>query len=105
MNTNYIKQDGFSNPDTERLFWKEQRHRCCRDGKQCGVCAHSHLLIESPIENLWFFCLNEDSEYFLETVHFAFGCDHQEPSAIRMDLPCPWLPTLRMTSSHTSSDT
>ena len=77
MDTNYIRKDGFSNPTTERLFranWEEGRmHAFCSAGKHCGLCIHAHLLIESPIDGLWFFCLNEDSQYFLETVHFAFG--------------------------------
>ena len=103
MDTNYIKQDGFSNPTTERLFnekWHSHRgHEFCRGGKHCGLCSHAHVLIESPIEHLWYFCLNDNSEYFLETVHFAFGCTHQEPSPIRLELPCPWLPPLKANSS------
>ena len=79
MDTNYIKKDGFSNPATEGFFkvnWDEYRkHAFCLQGRHCGLCVHAHLLIESPIENLWYFCLNEDSKYFLETVHFAFGCE------------------------------
>ena len=67
MDTNYIRKDGFSNPATERLFranWEEGRmHAFCSAGKHCGLCIHSHLLIDVG----WHFCLNEDSKYFLET--------------------------------------
>ena len=96
MDRNYIRKDGFSNPDTERFFkenWNEERMMAlCQGNKHCGRCIHAHLLIESPEENLWWFCLNEASEYFLETVHFAFGCIHQEPCSGAEAVPCPWRP-------------
>jgi hypothetical protein len=53
MDTNYIKKDGFSNPDTERLFesWSDARVAATvKSLKDCGACVFANFLVDSPNE-------------------------------------------------------
>lgn len=94
MDTNFIRKDGFSNPDTERLFrekWDEERmDAVCAINRHCGMCLACEFLVESPEENLWLLCRDEDSPYFLETLHFPFSCEHHDRSAKSFDIARPW---------------
>jgi hypothetical protein len=51
MDTNYIKKDGFSNPDTEGFFkkhWNEDlMEATCRARKHCGVCFCAFIFVDS----------------------------------------------------------
>ena len=44
-------------------------------------------------DNLWLLCLQEQSRYFLETLHFAFTCGHHGRCSETDQAPCPWRPT------------
>ena len=65
MDANYIRKDGFSNPETERFFaqhWDAERMQGqCEALEHCGICVHSYYLIDSPQDRLWMLCLNERS--------------------------------------------
>jgi hypothetical protein len=65
MDTNYIKKDGFSNPDTERFFKKhwngDLMEATCRARKHCGVCFCAFIFVDSVEDNLWLLCTHEDS--------------------------------------------
>jgi hypothetical protein len=74
MDSNYIKKDGFSNPDTERFFnkhWKEDlMEATCRARKHCGVCFCGFIFVDSAEDNLWLLCTHDESPYYLETRRF-----------------------------------
>ena len=94
MNSNYVRNDGFSNPETERFFkqhWgPEQMWAVCNALKHCGVCGFGFEIVDSPQERLWHLCWNEDSPYHMETVHCAFTCPHHYRVADVTPIPCPW---------------
>jgi hypothetical protein len=94
MNTNYVRKDGFSNPDTERFFqqhWgEEQMWAVCNALKHCGICDYGFEVVDSPQQGLWFLCWNQDSAYHQETVHFAFTCQHHFRGDGLSVGPCPW---------------
>ncbi len=95
MDTNYVRKDGFSNPDTERFFkqhWTpEQMFAVCDALKHCGVCDYAFEIVDTPQEHLWYLCWNEDAPYHLETVHFAFTCPHHRHEAGTLDpISPPW---------------
>ena len=96
MDTNYIRKDGFSNPDTERFFqkhWNEDlMDATCSARKHCGVCFCGVIFVDSVEDNLWLLCIHEDSPYHLETLHFAFSCPYQQPCEESDVVPCPWNP-------------
>src|SRR4051794_8736669 len=87
MDTNYIRKDGFSNPETERLYktWDRERGMASLESRQnCGACLDRYSLIDSPGQYCWFLCLGENSPHFLETLHWSFGCpQHQLDDSIR----------------------
>jgi hypothetical protein len=93
MDTNYIKKDGFSNPDTERFFkkhWNEDLMAAtCRARKHCGVCFCGFIFVDSVEDNLWLLCTHDESPYYLETLHFAFSCPYQDPCEEVQSIPCP----------------
>lgn len=71
---NRIKLDGFSNPESERLYkeqWpddpalKEQYE----NGGQCGGCSFF-----APLDSDWGLCLYKKSKHFRETVFEHFSC-------------------------------
>jgi hypothetical protein len=74
MDSNYIKKDGFSNPDTEGFFkkhWNEDlMEATCRARKHCGVCFCAFIFVDSVEDNLWMLCIHEESPYYLETGRF-----------------------------------
>src|SRR6266545_7612958 len=80
MNTNKIKTDGFSNPETERFFaeqWDDERLlKQGEEEKHCGFCNHCFFL---KSEELWILCLNADSPYCYETLDACFTCPGHEP--------------------------
>ena len=83
MDTNFIKKDGFSNPDTERVFksWRtDQGEAVVEATKDCGACLRSLCLVDAPAEYEWLLCLKPNSPYQLETVHWAFTCPEQRPN-------------------------
>jgi len=43
------------------------------------MCIADEFLVDSPEENLWLLCKDEETPYFLGTVHFAFTYAHQVP--------------------------
>jgi hypothetical protein len=81
MDTNYIKSDGFSNPDTQRYFvenWPDERF--CKESderKCCGFCLYGHFL--EFTDYFWVICLNPDSPYCYETLDGSFSCPVQDP--------------------------
>lgn len=80
MNTNLIKKDGFSNPDTKRLFeehWNDElSDEQCK--KLCGLCNHGFFL--DPPDLDWVLCLNRDGPHAFETVSSLFTCPAHEPT-------------------------
>jgi hypothetical protein len=81
VNTNRIKRDGFSNPETERFFqepWTEEGpDQEWEEGKICGLCSQRTLLL--PAEYPWVLCLNPDSPYCYETLEPTFSCPRHKP--------------------------
>jgi hypothetical protein len=81
VNTNRIKRDGFSNPDTERFYqepWTEEGpDQEGEEGKICGLCSQGTFLL--PSEYPWVLCLNPDSPYCYETVDPIFYCPRHKP--------------------------
>ena len=74
MNLNTIRQDGFSNPDSEQLYkngWPDEPHLAeqCEDGGQCGACS-----FYAPFNDDWGLCCNSKSQHHLETVFEHFTC-------------------------------
>ena len=65
MNTNRVATDGFSNPESERLFKDMQG----RDGPQCGGCSFF-----APFNLDYGMCCHAGSRHFLETVFEHFSC-------------------------------
>ena len=83
MDTNYIKKDGFSNPDTERVFKsrpRDQGEAVVEATKDCGACLWAYYLMDAPAEDEWVLCLKPNSPYQLETVHWDFTCPEQKPN-------------------------
>jgi hypothetical protein len=77
MDTNSLLSDGFSNPDTQRLFesWTADRLKgIVRTLHDCGACTQRHFIFHSPAEFQWVLCLNENSPHYLETVNWGFTC-------------------------------
>lgn len=74
MNTNAIRTDGWSNPETEATYkndWPESpelklQHQ---EGDQCGGCSFFAAFSAD-----WGLCCNADSRNHLETVFEHFTC-------------------------------
>jgi hypothetical protein len=81
VNTNRIKWDAFSNPDTEHFYkeiWTEERaEKAADEDKICGLCSHGTFLL--PSEYPWVLCLNPDSPYCYETLDPFFSCPRHKP--------------------------
>ena len=80
VDTNYIKKNGFSNPDTERVYksWRPTQREAVVEGtKDCGACLWALDLVDAPGEYEWLLCLKPNSPYRWETVHWAFTCPEQ----------------------------
>lgn len=80
MNTNFLRKDGFSNPETKRLFeehWNDDvtDEQCKR---MCGLCNHGFFL--DPPDLDWVLCLNRDGPHAFETVSCMFTCPAHEPT-------------------------
>ena len=79
MNINEIVTDGFSNPDTEKLYkedWPDEpklREQCHEDCAQCGLCSYF-----APLNADWGLCCNPASRHHLETVFEHFTCPSLE---------------------------
>jgi hypothetical protein len=74
MNANHIVTEGFSNPESEKLYrsaWpgEPQLKRQCEDGGQCGGCAWF-----APFNADWGLCCHPVSRHRLETVFEHFTC-------------------------------
>jgi hypothetical protein len=81
MNTNRIKTDGFSNPETERYFregWTQERsEKELQEEKVCALCRRA---FPTPgTADPWVICLNPDSRYCYETLDPLFSCARHEP--------------------------
>ncbi len=75
MNSNQIKTDGFSNPDSQRLMneqWPDEpelRVQQSEDCLQCGGCS-----FYGKLNFDWGVCCNQKSRHHLETVFEHFTC-------------------------------
>ena len=74
MNTNRIKTDGFSNPDSEQLMnqqWPDEPELAVQqnEGGQCGACSFF-----APFNLDWGLCCHPNSRHHLETVFEHFTC-------------------------------
>ena len=76
-NQNRIRTDGFSNPDTERLFANPAPAGRPDEENLCGLCRHAHFL--PPSEGRWILCLNRKGPHWFETVSSCFTCARHEP--------------------------
>jgi hypothetical protein len=88
MNKNRFRNDGFSNPETQRLFegWPEQECEANIESENlCGFCGHSRFLGGAE----WVVCLNADSRYCYETLCSWFTCSRFEA---RLQPPEPGTP-------------
>ena len=95
MDTNQIKKDGFSNPDTEQLFDQQWDHERMlseyRARKDCGWCRDRVFIVDAPEEYKWVLCLSDRAPHWLETVAACFSCPYQQPMAVE-DGSAPWEP-------------
>ncbi|MHC1769138.1 MAG: hypothetical protein AB9869_33455 [Verrucomicrobiia bacterium] len=81
MNTNCIKKDGFSNPETKQLFdecWIDDALSDEHCTALCGLCTHGFFL--DPPDLDWVLCLNRDGPHAFETVSSLFTCPAHEPN-------------------------
>jgi len=72
--TNVILENGFSNPESEKLYHKnwpdEQNIRKQKEnGGQCGACSSF-----APLNPDWGVCCSRKSRHFKETVFEHFSC-------------------------------
>ena len=74
MNSNFIKTDEFSNPESERLYrerWPDEPGMKARYevGDQCGGCS-----FYAKLNADWGLCCYAASRHHLETVFEHFSC-------------------------------
>ena len=92
MNANHIVKDGFSNPETERLFisWDAERAmKTMVTNQNCGACQGCLFRADGTSEPKWLLCLHQHSRYYLETLSWAFGCPDQIPDLTVQHLVLP----------------
>jgi hypothetical protein len=81
VNTNRIRREGFSNPETERFYQEvsseERSEQEWEEAKICGLCSHGRCLL--PFEYPWVLCLNPDSRHCYETLDPIFSCSRHKP--------------------------
>ena len=73
MNTNRISTEGFSNPDTRKLY-QDKAH--IEDRIQCGGCSFYAVFNAD-----WGLCCHRKSGFYLETVFEHFGCEGHVPES------------------------
>ena len=74
MNTNQIITNGFSNPNSKRMYesaWPDEPmlKQRCENGAQCGACSYF-----APLNEDWGICCHKKSRHHLETVFEHFTC-------------------------------
>src|SRR6188508_2346887 len=104
MDTNQIRKDGFSNPETEResKAWKEQGREMAliEANKNCGSCLFNSFIVDSPEAYHWLLCLNEDSPRHLETLRWTYCCDHHQRDFSVTYIPVPPEAPLEFLKAH-----
>jgi hypothetical protein len=73
MNKNRFKTDGFSTPETQKLYesWSEQLcEQLLVQETLCGYCRDSRFVSDGE----WVVCLSADSPYCYETLCSWFTC-------------------------------